>query len=74
LHDASVVARWAGVRPRAASRAPLLGIWPGRAGHFIANGGFKIGFGIAPLVGEMMADLALGQANRIPAVFAPRGL
>lgn len=74
LHDAPVVARWAGVRPRAASRAPLLGVWPGRTGHFIANGGFKIGFGIAPLVGEMMADLALGQANRIPAVFAPRGL
>ena len=35
--------RWAGLRPRARSRAPMLGAWPGRPGHFIANGGFKIG-------------------------------
>ncbi len=41
LVDAPVVARWAGLRPRARSRAPMLGAWPGREGHFIANGGFK---------------------------------
>lgn len=66
LRGAEVVARWAGVRPRAASRAPILGAWPGRDGHFIANGGFKIGFGMAPKVAEVMADLVLDGRDQIP--------
>ncbi|MBW4709430.1 FAD-binding oxidoreductase [Roseobacter sp. YSTF-M11] len=69
LRDAKVVQRWAGVRPRARSRAPMLGAWPDRPGHFIANGGFKIGFGMAPKVAEVMADLLLEGRNHIPAGF-----
>lgn len=69
LAGAEVVARWAGVRPRAASRAPMLGPWPGRAGHFVANGGFKIGFGMAPKVAEVMADLLLDGRDAIPDSF-----
>jgi glycine/D-amino acid oxidase-like deaminating enzyme len=69
LADAPVIARWAGVRPRAKSRAPMLGPWPDRPGHFIANGGFKIGFGMAPLVAEVMADLVLTGNNAIPKGF-----
>lgn len=69
LHGAPVVARWAGVRPRARSRAPMLGEWPGRAGHFIANGGFKIGFGMAPKVAGVMADLVLQGRDNIPEGF-----
>lgn len=67
LADAEVTERWAGVRPRARTRAPMLGAWPGRPGHFIANGGFKIGFGLAPKVGEAMADLVLEGRDAIPA-------
>ena len=67
LADAPVVARWAGLRPRARSRAPMLGAWPGRPGHFIANGGFKIGFGVAPGVARLMADLVLEGRDAIPA-------
>lgn len=69
LAEARVLERWAGLRPRARSRAPMLGKWPGREGHFIANGGFKIGFGIAPKVGEVMADLVLDGTAGIPAGF-----
>ncbi len=69
LAAATVIDRWAGIRPRAASRAPLLGAWPGRRGHFVANGGFKIGFGMAPKVAEVMADLVLGGRDAIPADF-----
>lgn len=69
LRDAPVVARWASLRPRAASRAPMLGPWPGRPGHFIANGGFKIGFGMAPGVAEAMAALVLDEVDRIPPGF-----
>jgi glycine oxidase len=66
LHGAPVVARWAGVRPRARTRAPILGAWPGRPGHFVANGGFKIGFGVAPGVATVMADFILGGKDGIP--------
>ncbi|WP_374434605.1 NAD(P)/FAD-dependent oxidoreductase [Tabrizicola sp.] len=66
LAGADVVDRWAGIRPKAASRAPVLGPWPGRPGHFVANGGFKIGFGMAPKVAEVMADLVLAGRDAIP--------
>lgn len=69
LAKAEVTARWAGFRPKAASRAPLLGGWPDRPGHFIANGGFKIGFGMAPKVAEVMADLVLDSRDTIPPDF-----
>ena len=69
LSDAPVLKKWAGVRPRAITRAPMLGGYPGRAGHFIANGGFKIGFGMAPKIAEVMADLVLDGRDGIPDEF-----
>ncbi|WP_313136472.1 NAD(P)/FAD-dependent oxidoreductase [Paracoccus jeotgali] len=69
LADAPVLERWAGIRPRARSRAPLLGPWPGRAGQFVLNGGFKIGFGMAPVLAGMIADLAIDGQDRIPPEF-----
>lgn len=69
LTGARVIARWAGVRPRARSRAPLLGAWPCRPGHHIVNGGFKIGFGMAPKVAEVMADLILDGRDAVPRAF-----
>ena len=66
LAGAPVIRRWAGLRPRARNRAPILGPWPDRAGHFVANGGFKIGFGVAPGVARLMADLILDGRDEIP--------
>lgn len=66
LADAQVLERWAGVRPRSKSRAPVLGAHPSREGAYIANGGFKIGFGMAPKVGEVMADLIMEGRDAIP--------
>jgi glycine oxidase len=74
LAKAKVVERWAGVRPRSRSRAPMLGAHPLYPGHFIANGGFKIGFGMAPKVGQVMADLMLDGADHIPPDFRPEAL
>ena len=71
LEGAQVIERWAGVRPRAKSRAPMLGKHPVVDGAFIANGGFKIGFGMAPKVGAVMADLILGGVDHIPEGFRP---
>ncbi|MFT6944730.1 MAG: glycine oxidase [Yoonia sp.] len=66
LEGAEVIERWAGVRPRSKSRAPVLGMHPTHAGDYIANGGFKIGFGMAPKVGEVMANLILDGHDSIP--------
>lgn len=66
LAGAEIVARWAGVRPRARSRAPMLGVHPQHPDAFVANGGFKIGFGMAPKLGEVMADLILEGRDEIP--------
>lgn len=70
LVGSEVIDRWAGVRPRGRKLAPMLGAYPNRNGHYIANGGFKIGFGMAPKVGEVMADLVLnGDESAIPENF-----
>jgi len=69
LGDAPVLAKWAGVRPRAKTRAPMLGGYPGRSGAFIANGGFKIGIAMAPKVAQVMADLVLEGVDNIPDEF-----
>ena len=71
LQDAPVIERWAGIRPRSRSRAPVLGRHPTVPDAFIANGGFKIGFGMAPKAGELMADLMLDGRDRIPPAFHP---
>lgn len=69
LQGAEVIERWASVRPRAKSRAPILGAHPLYHGQFIANGGFKIGFGVAPKIAEVMADLLLDGVDNIHADF-----
>jgi glycine/D-amino acid oxidase-like deaminating enzyme len=74
LADAPVIESWAGIRPRAASRQLVLGAWPGRPGHYIANGGFKIGFGMAPLAAERLADLVLAGRDAVPDAFRVEAL
>lgn len=69
LASAPVIERWAGVRPRSPSRAPVLGEWPGRPGHFVLNGGFKIGFGMAPKLAVLAADLILNGQDAVPSGF-----
>lgn len=69
LGAAPVLDRWAGARPRARSRAPMLGLWPGRPGHVVVNGGFKIGLGMAPKIAEVIADLLLEGVDAIPPGF-----
>lgn len=66
LADAEVTARWAGLRPRAPRPDPMLGPVPGRDGVLVATGGFRIGLGLAPAVGELLADMAAGRAVALP--------
>ncbi|WP_323035091.1 FAD-binding oxidoreductase [Pararhodobacter sp.] len=66
LTHAPLLERWAGLRPRSQTRSPMLGAWPGRPGHYVLNGGFKIGFGMAPILAQLAADLLLDGNDAVP--------
>lgn len=61
---------WAGLRPWSAHPAPTIGhVAPDLV---VAVGHFRNGILLAPATGELVADLVLGQATRVPAgTFAP---
>ena len=48
----------------------MIGAYPGRDGHFIANGGFKIGFGMTPKLATTLADFVLNGDDTIPEHFS----
>ncbi len=66
LKEGRIVHRWAHARPRCITRAPILGADPMRPGTFIANGGYKTGFGMAPRIASVMADLVLEGLDTVP--------
>lgn len=57
---------WAGVRPKAWTRDPLVGRLPGAAPVWAATGGFKIGFGIAHRIASALVDRLTGAADPTP--------
>ena len=54
LREAKLIGKWAGVRPQAAARDPIVGQLDAAAPVYIASGGFKITFGIAHLVARLL--------------------
>ncbi|EIM05726.1 glycine oxidase [Planococcus antarcticus DSM 14505] len=56
---------WAGIRPQTADGLPYLGEHPGYRGLFIATGHFRNGILLAPITGEVMADLVEGKSPPI---------
>lgn len=69
LAGAKVLARWAGVRPRAPRPEPMLG-WVA-PGVLVATGSLGIGFGLAPALGAAIARLAQGEDPGLPPGFSP---
>ena len=65
------ICTWANIRPRARSRAPILGHHPLFPSEFIMNGGFKIGLGMAPQMGKVFSEFLLLNENKIPTEFLP---
>ena len=55
LREAPVLSRWAGLRPRAASRDPVVGPLPDRPHVIVVGGGQRIGLALAPACGEAAA-------------------
>ncbi|MBT4133045.1 MAG: FAD-binding oxidoreductase [Rhodobacterales bacterium] len=66
IKNAKLITKWAGVRPKARRREPLIGKVPMADGIFLAMGGFKIGFGIAHKIGLSLADLIENKPNDLP--------
>jgi glycine oxidase len=66
LSDATFSHAWAGLRPGSADDLPLLGRLPGWRGVSLAGGHFRNGIMLAPITGELMADLLAGRRPRLP--------
>jgi len=62
LAGATIVEQWAGIRPRAAGRDPVVGRLPNAPNIIVASGGFRITLGIA----HKMADAALALVRDMP--------
>ncbi|MFB2550556.1 NAD(P)/FAD-dependent oxidoreductase [Ensifer soli] len=71
LKDAPVIERWAGLRPRAIGREPMLGRHPDHPRLFFMTGGYKVSFGLAHrLADSVVAEIAGDPTLALPAEFA----
>jgi len=66
LADATFESAWAGLRPATSDGLPLLGRLPGWHGVTIAAGHFRDGILLAPITGEVIADLLARRRPRLP--------
>lgn len=57
LENAEVLTHWAGVRPRAPKRDPMIGRVSGTKNVYVATGGFKIGLGIAHTTAQTVVGI-----------------
>ncbi|MEL6599170.1 MAG: FAD-dependent oxidoreductase [Pseudomonadota bacterium] len=69
IRKAQVLKRWAGVRPRANGRDPMLGAVPDAPGLFAATGGFKISFGIAEKAARHVIEEVVTGVTDLPPKF-----
>lgn len=65
LSDASVVGAWAGLRPGTADGLPLIGRPARWRGVIMAGGHFRSGILLAPVTGELVADLVARRRPRL---------
>lgn len=70
LHEAEVVERWAGLRPKAIDRDPMVGPHPAHRHIHALTGGFKVSFGIAHLLADAALDSIVGKPLALPHSFS----
>ena len=64
--------RWAGLRPKAIGRDPLVGTMPSCPDVIAVTGGFKITLGIAhKLADAALETIVTGDAGNLPQSFRP---
>ncbi|WP_084366911.1 FAD-binding oxidoreductase [Rhizobium sp. RU36D] len=69
LHDADVIARWAGLRPKAIERDPMVGPHPEHGNVLALTGGFKVSFGLAHRLAEAVLAPLTGASISLPPGF-----
>ncbi len=67
--QAEVVERWAGLRPKAIDRDPMVGPHPGNPAVIALTGGFKVSFGMAHRLAEQALAAVEGYAMAMPDSF-----
>lgn len=65
IRNAPVVQRWAGLRPRAIGRDPMLGPVPGAPRILAMAGGFKISFGVAHRMADCLVAEITGSSGPV---------
>ncbi len=65
LADSTFVQTWAGLRPYA-KKGPLLGYLPGHENVVLASGHFKNGILLAPITGQLIAELLTTGQSSLP--------
>ncbi|TCR06686.1 glycine/D-amino acid oxidase-like deaminating enzyme [Neorhizobium sp. JUb45] len=69
LADAPVVERWAGLRPKAIDRDPMIGRHPDHPHILALAGGFKVSFGVAHKLADAALDALAGRPMAVPPSF-----
>lgn len=69
LEKAEVVERWAGLRPKAIDRDPMVGEHPDHPRVIALTGGFKVSFGLAHRLAEAALQAVEGGMPNLPASF-----
>lgn len=69
LAEAPVVERWAGLRPKAIGREPMVGRHPDHPNVSLMAGGFKVSFGLAHELARTVVDEIEGGTLRVPPSF-----
>lgn len=73
LREAPVLERWAGLRPKAIGRDPMVGVLPDHPRIHVLTGGFKVSFGIAHVVAARLVDAIHSGDGKtgLPETFSP---
>ncbi|WP_149741132.1 FAD-binding oxidoreductase [Rhizobium sp. NFACC06-2] len=69
LIRAAVLERWAGLRPKAVGRDPMVGTIPGHPKLVALTGGFKVSFGLAHFLADAALQTVCGHTPVIPSGF-----
>jgi glycine/D-amino acid oxidase-like deaminating enzyme len=69
LVDAAVIERWAGLRPKAVGRDPMVGLHPDYPRLVALTGGFKVSFGLAHRLADAALAVVSGQVPDLPISF-----
>ncbi|MGH1419732.1 MAG: NAD(P)/FAD-dependent oxidoreductase [Hyphomicrobiaceae bacterium] len=69
LEGAEVIERWAGVRPKAIGREPIVGALPEARNVIVASGGFKITYAIAHRLADAALSCIAGPCIKLPEKF-----